>query len=143
MPIVVKARNFASEVLEARGPVLVDFYGEQCVPCRLLRPILLELSSEYEGVKICMFNTDRELRETDEDYEDKFAVLAAYDVMSLPTVLLFRGGELVSTIIGLHTKEELFDIFRELNIKLKEIPKPPEEKAEAAGAPRGGGAAAA
>ena len=133
MPIVVRARNFAPEVLEATCPVLVDFYGEQCVPCRLLRPILLELSSEYEGIKFCMFNTDRELWETDEDYEDKFAVLAAYNVMSLPTMLLFHNADLVTTLVGLHTKEELLDIFKSLNITLKELPKPPGDKQDDGG----------
>jgi len=143
MPIVVRARNFAAEVLQAREPVLVDFYGEQCMPCRLLRPILLELSREYEGMKFTMFNTDRELRDSDEDYEDKFAVLEAFGVMNLPTLLLFRNGELLSSIVGLHTKDELLGIFRQLGIQLRAIPHaqpvaaaaadpepPEEEKAE-------------
>ena len=121
MPIVVRAKNFASEVLAAKGPVLVDFYGEQCVPCRVLRPILMELSEEYEGLKFCVFNTDREARETDEEYEEKFSILAAYNVMSLPTMLVFHYGQVILTLIGLHTKEELLQIFDDRGLDLKPV----------------------
>ena len=134
MPIVVRARNFAQEVLEAKGFALVDFYGEQCMPCRLLRPILVELSREFEGLKFCMFNTDRDPRESEEEYEDKFDILAAFHVMNLPTMLLFHDGELVSTLIGLHTREELLAIFREQNVPMRqilpELPAADEDEAE-------------
>ena len=121
MPIVVRARNFAQEVLEVPGPVLVDFYGEQCMPCQVLRPILMEISRDYAGLKICTFNTDRELRETDEEYQAKFAILALYQVMHLPTMLLFENGILISSIVGLHSRDELLHIFRTQKLKLTPI----------------------
>jgi len=96
------------------------------MPCRLLRPILLALSQEFEGLKFCIFNTDRDPRESEEEYEDKFAILAAFNVMNLPTMLLFHDGELVSTLIGLHTREELLAIFRDQGVPLRQIlPEPP------------------
>jgi len=120
MPLPVKPKNFEAEVLGAGLPVLVDFFGERCVPCHMLRPVLLRLGEEYAGqLKICMFNTDRERRDTDEDYEEKCRTLATYDVRHLPTMLLFNGGELRCTLIGLHTREELLEAFEEAGLALE------------------------
>jgi len=112
MPVLVKPDNFEAEVLESKLPVLVDFFGERCAPCHMLRPILLELDEQYAGqLKICMFSTDRERRESREDFEEKWRTIEAYGVMHLPTMLLFVGGGLRHTLIGLHTRQELLDIF--------------------------------
>jgi len=120
MPVLVKPKNFGAEVLGSSLPVLVDFFGERCVPCHMLRPILVQLGEEYAGqLKICMFNTDRERRESEEDYEDKFRTLEAYDVRHLPTMLLFSGGRLRRTLVGLHTREELLDILGEEGLTLE------------------------
>jgi len=120
MPVLVKPKNFEAEVLQSELPVLVDFFGERCVPCHMLRPILLDLGEECAGqLKICMFNTDRERRDTDGDCEEKFRTLVAYDVRHLPTMLLFTGGKLRRTLIGLHTKEELLGIFEEEGLALQ------------------------
>ena len=120
MPVLVKPKNFEAEVLESKLPVLVDFFGERCVPCHMLRPILLELGEAYTGqLKICMFSTDRERRETSEDYEEKFRTLESYGVMHLPTMLLFVGGGLRRTLIGLHTKQELLEIFAQEGLALQ------------------------
>ena len=120
MPVFVKPKNFDAEVLESELPVLVDFFGERCFPCHMLRPILLALGEEYAGqLKICMFNTDKERGDTHEDYEDKFRILAEYDVRHLPTMLLFTGGKLRRTLIGLHTRQELLDAFQEEGLALE------------------------
>jgi len=121
MPIAVRPKNFAEEVLEAKGPVLVDFYGDQCVPCKIQHPILVEISREYKGLKICAFNTDREMQDTDEEYEAKFEIIDAYQVMNLPTMLLFEDGMPTSTLIGLHTKKELLRIFKKQKLKLTPV----------------------
>ena len=121
MAVLVKAKNFTSEVLDASKtlPVLVDFFGERCMPCRMLRPILLALGGEYAGqLKICMLNTDKEPGETDEEYQEKFRTILSYDVMNLPTMLLFADGQLRRTLIGLHTKAELLEIFAEEGLRL-------------------------
>ncbi len=114
MPIIVKTNSFETEVLKAKLPVLVDFWGERCVPCKLQRPILMALADEFVGkIKVCMFNTDPEEGESQEDYQQKFQTMMDYKVMSLPTLLLFREGELVRGMVGLHTREELLEILRE------------------------------
>jgi thioredoxin 1 len=114
MPILVKPKEFEAEVVGAKVPVLVDFYGERCMPCRMQRPILIELSEQLAGqMKFCMFNTDREPDETDAEYEEKFRTIVSYQVMNLPTLLLFVGGKERRAMIGLHTKQELLDIFAE------------------------------
>jgi len=121
MPVLVKAKEFDAEILHAKEPVLVDFFGERCMPCRMLRPILVELSEQFAGqMKFCMFNTNRERGETREDYEEKFRTIVAYNVMNLPTMLLFVEGALRRTLIGLHTKEELLQVFAEEGLRLQE-----------------------
>ena len=118
MSVEVNANNFAEEVLKAPGPVLVDFYGEHCLPCKLLRPILTQLSEEHENLKLCMFNTDREPRESNDELEKKFALLTHFQVMNLPTILLFLGGEVRASIVGLHSREEILHILSEKKISL-------------------------
>jgi len=119
MPTTVRANNFTEEVLRSAGFVLVDVYGEQCMPCKLLSPILMELSREYE-LKLCMLNVDREPHETQAEYEEKFNMLAHFQVMNLPTMLLFRDGQLATSLIGLHTKEELLKAFGKLGLRRRE-----------------------
>jgi len=125
--MLLKAKEFEAEILRAEVPVLVDFFGERCMPCRMLRPILVELSEEYAGqIKFYMFDTDRERGETREEYEEKYRTILAYQVMSLPTMLLFVDGKLRRTLIGLHTKEELLEVFAEEGLELA-LPAPDEE----------------
>jgi len=114
MPLLVNPNNFEEEVLRSRLPVLLDFFGERCAPCLFLRPILLELAGDFAGqLKICMLNTDRERRDSDEDYDEKFRILEEYGVRHLPTLLLFSGGKLRQTVVGLRTKEELLETLSE------------------------------
>lgn len=91
--------NFASEVLEADGKVLVDMWAPWCGPCRMLGPIIDEIAEEQEGkLKVCKLNVD-ENPETARKYR----------VMSIPTMLLFEDGELVNKMIGLKPKEEILE----------------------------------
>ena len=118
MPILLKANEFEAEILQAKMPVLVDFFGERCMPCRKLRPILTELSEEYEGqIKFYMFSADQETSESDEDYEEKFRIVTEYEVKNLPTLLLFVDGTVRRTIVGLHTKQELRRVFAKEGLK--------------------------
>jgi thioredoxin 1 len=92
--------SFAADVLGADGPVLVDFWAEWCGPCRQVAPVLEEIAGEQEKLTIVKLNID-ENPETARNYQ----------VMSIPTMAVFNGGELVKTIVGARPKAA---ILREL-----------------------------
>lgn len=96
-PQVVSDADWASEVLEADQPVLVDFWAEWCGPCRMVAPVLEEIAEEKgDQLKIAKLNVD-ENPETARNYK----------VMSIPTLLVFAGGEEKKRIVGAKGKEQL------------------------------------
>ena len=102
--VEVTDANFASEVLESELPVIVDFWADWCAPCRMVSPVIEELAGEMAGqVKVAKLNVDAN-RET----------AARYDIMSIPTVILFEGGELSRQVVGALPKESLV---RELGLE--------------------------
>lgn len=90
--------NFQEEVLDHKGLVLVDFWAPWCGPCRMLGPIIEEVAEEVKDTKVCKMNVD-ENRE--------FPM--RYGIMSIPTVMLFKDGEIVETMIGLQDKSAFTD----------------------------------
>ncbi|HJM74547.1 MAG TPA: thioredoxin [Dehalococcoidia bacterium] len=89
--------TFQTDVLDNDTPVLVDFWAPWCGPCRMVAPIVEELAEEYEGkVKFVKLNTD-----------DNPQVAGKYGIRSIPTLLVFKGGEPVSQIVGFRPKSDL------------------------------------
>jgi len=89
--------TFDQDVLKASGPVVVDFWAEWCGPCRMISPALEEISTALDGkVKIVKLNVD-----------ENPATAAKYGIMSIPTLMLFKGGELASRQVGAAPKAKL------------------------------------
>jgi thioredoxin 1 len=88
-------QNFKTEVLESKTPVLVDFWAEWCAPCRIVSPIVEELAKEYEAkLKVGKLNVD-----------ENGAIAQGYGVMSIPSLLIFKNGQVVKTMIGAQSKD--------------------------------------
>lgn len=89
--------NFEKEIGTSESPVLVDFWAPWCGPCKSIGPIIEELSSLYAGrLKVAKINVD-----------DNPKAASAYGVRSIPTIIMFKGGKICDTIIGLVPKERL------------------------------------
>jgi len=96
-PYEVTDATFKEEVLQANLPVLVDFWAPWCGPCRMVAPIVEELAEEYHGkVKFVKLNTD-----------ENIDTAVQYGIRSIPTLLLFKGGQLVDQVIGFRPKGDL------------------------------------
>jgi len=92
----VTDNNFQAEVLESPEPVLVDFWAPWCGPCRVVAPHLEELNNEREDVRVVKLNVD-----------DNPNTAARYNIMAIPTLLLFKGGNVAHTIQGALPKNRL------------------------------------
>ena len=89
--------NFDQSVVNAAGPVLVDFWAEWCGPCRRLAPTVEELATDYDGrVVVGKLNVD-----------DNPNVAFRYSIRGIPTLLLFKGGQIVEQVVGLADKDSL------------------------------------
>jgi len=95
-------QNFETEVLKSEIPVLVDFFAVWCGPCQMMAPAIEEIAKEQETkIKVGKMNVDENPQTAEK-----------YSIMSIPTLILFRGGEPVKTLTGFRSKE---DIIREIS----------------------------
>ena len=88
--------NFEQEVLKADKPVMVDFFATWCGPCKMLAPVLDALGDEMANVKICK-----------SDVDEASDLAAKFGVQSIPTVVLFKNGEVVDGFVGFRAKEQI------------------------------------
>ena len=89
--------NFKKEVLDSDKPVLVDFWATWCIPCKMIAPIVNEISNEYNGkCKVAKLNID-----------DAMEIATKFGVMNIPTIILFKDGKEFTRIVGVASKESI------------------------------------
>ncbi len=98
--IVLNDDNFESKVLNSEIPVLVDFWAEWCGPCRALAPVIEEIAEDYSGeIKVGKLNVD-----------ENPGASSAYDVRSIPTLIVFKDGAVLDRIVGALPKNQITDL---------------------------------
>ena len=95
--LVISEGNFDAEVIKSTSPVLVDFWAPWCGPCRMLGPVVEEIALEYAGkLKVGKLNTDENL-----------SIATQFQISSIPTIMIFKGGKVVEKIVGFKSKNDL------------------------------------
>ena len=100
-PVTLTQENFQTEVLDAKGTVLVDFWAAWCGPCRMLSPVVDEVAAELSGVKVGKVNID-----------EQPDLAAQFDVMSIPTLVVFKDGKAVNQSVGVIPKEVILKMVK-------------------------------
>jgi len=97
MEVKVNDQNFKEEVLDSNIPALVDFWAEWCMPCHIVAPALEDIAREYQGkLKVCKLNVDEAAN-----------TASGYDIMGIPTLLIFKNGKIADKIVGALPKTEI------------------------------------
>lgn len=97
----ITSDNFEQEVLKSDKPVLIDFWASWCGPCQMLMPVIEEIAGEVSDAKICKVNVD-----------DEPDLAGRYNVMSIPTLIVVKNGEVVATSVGVRPKAEILDLLK-------------------------------
>ena len=92
----INEKNFEQEVLKSKNPVVIDFWAEWCGPCRMFSPIIDEVSENYKNVNFAKLNVD-----------ENEAIAKQYNIMSIPTTIMFKNGKVHAMMIGAIPKDAL------------------------------------
>ena len=101
--VTISQDNFTDEVLQSDTPVVVDFWAEWCAPCKMIAPVLEQISQDYAG----------KLKVAKVDVDDNGELAQKYNVVSIPTLLLFKDGEVVKQQVGAVPRETIEAMFKE------------------------------
>ena len=100
-PVEVTSANFEQEVLQSDKPVLVDVWASWCGPCRMMAPVVEAVAEGHPELHVCKVNTD-----DNQDLAEQFGI------MSIPTLLAFKGGKLIGSTVGYQPAEEVLALFK-------------------------------
>ena len=100
MEVNINSSNFEKEVIEYKGTVIVDFYGSWCMPCKMVSPIVDEISNEVENVIVGKINVDEEAE-----------LAQAFGIESIPTLVVINDGKILNHAIGVRSKENILEMF--------------------------------
>lgn len=100
--IKITKDNFEEKVMNSDVPVMIDFWAEWCGPCRMFSPVVEELGEEMDNAKICKVNVD-----------DEPEIAGKFGIMSIPTVVIIKNGEVVNTAVGVQSKEAVKKMLEE------------------------------
>ncbi len=98
-PVAITDENFDDEVLKSDKPVLADFWAEWCGPCKMLSPVVDEIASERDDIKVVKVNVD-----------DNQELAMKFKTMSIPTLIVFKNGEEVNRSVGVIPKSQILDL---------------------------------
>jgi thioredoxin 1 len=102
--VTVTKENFEAEVVNSDIPVVIDFWAEWCVPCKMIGPVLAEISEEYKGkLKVAKVNVD-----------EAGELASEYNIISIPTLMVFNKGEVVKQQVGAVSRDVIIGLFKDL-----------------------------
>lgn len=102
--VTVTKENFEAEVVNSDIPVVIDFWAEWCVPCKMIGPVLAEISEEYKGkLKVAKVNVD-----------EAGELASEYNIISIPTLMVFNKGEVVKQQVGAVSRDVILGLFKDL-----------------------------